>query len=90
MLPAIKTRYRFERFAFGERVGGPPCFGYGADAAPSVKQVEYNACVAPIDKFHLAIEDSISVDPQTLMQLASTCIRKLTNMAAHGTKALPA
>ncbi|MDD3016772.1 MAG: Bro-N domain-containing protein [Comamonas sp.] len=65
-------------------------FGYGADAEPSVAQVEHNACVLPVDKFHLAIEDSISVDPQTLMQLASTCMRKLTNMAAHGTKALPA
>lgn len=65
-------------------------FGYGADAEPSVAQVEHNACVLPVDKFHLAIEDSISVDPQTLMQLASTCMRKLTNMAAHGAKALPA
>lgn len=66
-------------------------FGYGADAEPNVAQVEHNACVLPVDKFHLAIEDSIAVDPQTLMQLASTCMRKLTNMAAaHGSKALPA
>ena len=65
-------------------------FGYGADAAPSVKQIEYNACVAPIDKFHLAIEDSICVDPQVLMQLASTCMNKLARMAACSTKALTA
>lgn len=65
-------------------------FGYGSDAAPSVKQIDRSACVLPIEKFHLAIEDSLSVDPQVLMQLATTCMNKLARMAAHSTKALSA
>lgn len=65
-------------------------FGYGSDAAPSVKQIDGNVCVLPVEKFHLAIEDSLSVDPQVLMQLATTCMNKLASMAAHSTKALSA
>lgn len=65
-------------------------FGYGSDAAPSVKQIDRNACVLPVEKFHLAIEDSLSVDPQVLMRLATTCMNKLASMAAHSTKALSA
>lgn len=65
-------------------------FGYGADAAPSVKQIDGNACVLPIDKFHLAIEDSVAVDAQTLTKLASVCMKRLGSMAARSTKALPA
>lgn len=65
-------------------------FGYGADAAPSVKQIDGNACVLPIDKFHLAIEDTIAIDPQVLMRLATTCMNKMARMAAHSTKALSA
>lgn len=65
-------------------------FGYGSDAAPSVKQIDGSACVLPIEKFHLAIEDSLSVDPQVLMQLATTCMNKLARMAARSAKALSA
>lgn len=65
-------------------------FGYGSDAAPSVKQIDGNVCVLPVEKFHLAIEDSLSVDPQVLMQLATTCMNKLARMAAHSAKALSA
>lgn len=65
-------------------------FGYGSDAAPSVKQIDGSACVLPIEKFHLAIEDSLSVDPQVMMQLATTCMNKLARMAARSAKALPA
>lgn len=65
-------------------------FGYGSDAAPSVKQIDGSACVLPIEKFHLAIEDGLSVDPQVLMRLATTCMNKLAGMAAHSTKALSA
>lgn len=65
-------------------------FGYGADAAPSVKQIDGNACVLPIDKFHLAIEDTIAIDPQVLMRLATTCMNKMASMATRSTKALPA
>ncbi len=53
-------------------------------------QMEYNACVLPIDKFHLAIEDGIAIDPQVLMQLATTCMNKLARMAARSAKALTA
>lgn len=52
-------------------------FGYGSDAAPSVKQIDGSVCVLPIEKFHLAIEDGLSVDPQVLMRLATTCMNKL-------------
>ena len=65
-------------------------FGYGADAAPSVKQIDGNACVLPIDKFHLAIEDTIAIDPQVLMRLATTCMNKMASMAARSAKALAA
>ena len=65
-------------------------FGYGSDAAPSVKQIDGSACVLPVEKFYLAIEDSLSVDPQVLMQLATTCMNKLARMAARSAKALPA
>lgn len=63
-------------------------FGYGAEAVPSVKQIEHHVCVAPIDKFHLLIEDNICVDPQTLTQLASTCMAKLSRMAQSNSKVL--
>lgn len=65
-------------------------FGYGPDAAPGVKQIDGNVCVLPVEKFHLAIEDSLSVDPQVLMQLATTCMNKLARMAARSAKALSA
>lgn len=65
-------------------------FGYGSDAAPSVKQIDGNVCVLPVEKFHSAIEDSLSVDPQVLMQLATTCMSKMARMAAHSTKDLSA
>lgn len=65
-------------------------FGYGADVAPSVKQIDGNACVLPIDKFHLAIEDTIAIDPQVLMRLATTCMNKMASMAARSAKALTA
>lgn len=65
-------------------------FGYGADAAPSVKQIDGNACVLPIDKFHLAIEDTIAIDPQVLMRLATTCMNKMAGMAARSAKVLTA
>ena len=65
-------------------------FGYGSDAAPSVKQIDGSACVLPVEKFYLAIEDSLSVDPQVLMRLATTCMNKLASMAARSAKALPA
>lgn len=65
-------------------------FGYGSDAAPSVKQIDGNVCVLPVEKFHSAIEDSLSVDPQVQMQLATTCMSKMARMAAHSTKDLSA
>lgn len=52
------------------------------------KQLEYNACVLPIDKFHLAIEDGIAIDPQVLMRLATTCMNKMASMAQQGRRAL--
>lgn len=64
--------------------------GYGTDAGPSVKQIDSSVCVLPVDEFHLAIEDSLSVDPQVLMRLATTCLNKLSSMAARSAKALPA
>lgn len=64
-------------------------FGCGVDAGPNVEQLAYNACVLPIDKFHLAIEGSIAIDPQVLMKLASACMDKLACMAVRSAKALP-
>ena len=54
------------------------------------RQLEYNECILPIARFHSAIEDSLSVDPQVLMQLATTCMSKMARMAAHSTKDLSA
>ncbi|MGN1056974.1 MAG: Rha family transcriptional regulator, partial [Comamonas sp.] len=65
-------------------------FGYDAASTPSVKQIDGSSCVLPIDKFHLAIEDSIAIDPQVLMRLATTCMNKMASMATRNTKALPA
>lgn len=55
--------------------------GCDGDIAVQAKQVASNACVLPINRFHDAIEDSITVDAQTLTQLASTCMARLGRMA---------
>lgn len=54
------------------------------------RQLEYNECILPIARFHSAIEDSLSVDPQVLMRLATTCMNKMASMAARSAKALTA
>ncbi len=43
----------------------------------------------PIDRFHCAIEDSLTVDVQTLTQLASTCTARLGRMTALDVVAAP-
>lgn len=54
------------------------------------RQLEYNECILPIARFHSAIEDSLSVDPQVLMRLATTCMNKMAGMAARSAKVLTA
>lgn len=56
-------------------------------AVARVKQVDRNAYVMPIERFHSAIDDSMCVDAQTLTQLASTCTTRLGRMAARNTVA---
>lgn len=53
----------------------------GAAISAHAKQIEGNACVLPIDRFHSVIEDSITVDAQTLTRLASVCMARLGQMA---------
>lgn len=48
-----------------------------------VKPVDRNAYVMPIERFHSAIEDSMTLDAHTLTQLASTCTTRLGHMAAR-------
>lgn len=54
------------------------------------RAIERNACVLPITRFHAAVEDSITVDAQTLMQLVSTCTARLGHMAARNAVTAPA
>jgi Rha family phage regulatory protein len=54
------------------------------------KAIDRNACVLPISRFHDAIEESITVDAETLTQLASTCTARLGRMAARNAVAAPA
>ena len=54
-----------------------------------VKPVDRNAYVMPIERFHSAIEDSMTVDAHTLTQLASTCTTRLGRMAARNAVAAP-
>ncbi|WP_312593934.1 BRO-N domain-containing protein [Comamonas terrigena] len=54
------------------------------------RAIERNACVLPITRFYAAVEDSITVDAQTLMQLVSTCTARLGHMAARNAVAVPA
>lgn len=61
--------------------------GRDQEVVVRARQVEHNACVAPIDRFHDVIEESITVDAQTLSQLASTCMARLSRMAQ---RAVPA
>lgn len=58
--------------------------------AVRAKAIERNACVLPISRFHDAIEESITVDAETLTQLASTCTARLGRMAARNAVAAPA
>ena len=58
-------------------------------AVARVKQVDRNAYVMPIERFHSAIDDSMMVDAQTLTQLASTCTTRLGRMAARNAVAAP-
>lgn len=51
----------------------------GADT--KARQIERSACVLPITQFHAAIEDSFTVDAETLTQLVSTCTTRLGRMA---------
>ncbi len=53
------------------------------------RAIERNACVLPITRFYAAVEDSINVDAQTLMQLVSTCTARLGHMAARNAVAAP-
>lgn len=55
--------------------------GRDGEVTVNAKQIERNAFVMPIDRFHDAIEDSVVVDAQTLAQLASTCMNRLGRMA---------
>lgn len=59
--------------------------GFNAKA----RQIERNACVLPLERFHSAIEDSICVDAQTLTQLVSVCTARLGRMAARNAVAAP-
>ncbi|MNY83858.1 hypothetical protein D3C78_00010 [compost metagenome] len=54
-----------------------------------VKPVDRNAYVMPIERFHGAIADSMTVDAQTLTQLASVCTTRLGRMAACNAVAAP-
>ncbi len=54
------------------------------------KPIERNACALPITRFYAAVEDSITVDAQTLMQLVSTCTARLGHMAARNAVTTPA
>ncbi len=54
-----------------------------------VKPVDRNAYVMPIERFHGAIADSMTVDAQTLTQLASVCTTRLGRMAARNAVAAP-
>ncbi len=67
-------------------------FNTGMREGPAVcaKAIERNACVLPISRFHDAIEESITVDAETLTQLASTCTARLGRMAARNAVAAPA
>ncbi|MDH1700315.1 BRO-N domain-containing protein [Comamonas terrigena] len=66
-------------------------FNASAPEGPTVraKAIERNACVLPITRFYAAVEDSITVDAQTLMQLVSTCTARLGHMAARNAAAAP-
>lgn len=55
--------------------------GRDGDVAVQARRIESNACVLPISRFHSVIEDSITVDAQTLAQIASTCMARLGRMA---------
>lgn len=50
-------------------------------AVARVNAIERDACVLPMERFHEAIEESFTVDAQTLARLASTCAVKLGRMA---------
>lgn len=54
--------------------------GRGSTTAKA-RQIENGACVLPVDRFYSAIEDSFTVDAQTLTQLASICTARLGRMA---------
>lgn len=54
------------------------------------RQIERNACVLPISRFHDAIEDSITVDADTLTRLASVCTARLGRMAQRAATAIGA
>lgn len=59
--------------------------GRDGDVAVQAKQIDSNACVLPINRFHSVIEDSITVDAQTLTQLAAVCMARLGQMAQRST-----
>lgn len=54
-----------------------------------IKPVDRDAYVMPIERFHIAIEDSLGIDAHTLTQLASTCTARLGRMAARNAVAVP-
>ncbi|MDI9855177.1 BRO family protein [Comamonas sp. 17RB] len=67
-------------------------FDASAPEGPTARAraIERNACVLPITRFYAAVEDSITVDAQTLMQLVSTCTARLGHMAARNAVTAPA
>lgn len=61
--------------------------GRDEEVTVQAEQLERNACVLPIDRFHEAIEESITVDAPTLTRLASTCMARLSRMAQRAAPA---
>ena len=59
-----------------------------ADDVVSVKPIDRNAYVMPIERFHSAVDDMLFVDASTLAKLVSVCTARLSRMAARGQSAL--
>ncbi len=54
------------------------------------KKIDSNAYVLPVERFHDAVETSMSVSPDVLTRLAATCTNRLGRMAHLARSAAPA
>lgn len=59
------------------------------EAVIHAKQIDTDIWVLPINRLNEAVEESLSMDAQTLTQLASTCTAKLGRMAQLATDSAP-